>query len=282
MVKISLSVDPDKTKVLSRLKTKPKTVGPEPRVGDKATHVGIVLDSSGSMGVLKAEVIGGYNRQAATIRENASKGGNTDVSLVTFGEDVGNVREKYRLQPVETLEDLTEHTYDPSGFTPMYDGIGTMLNIREPLDREGDVGFLVVILTDGLENASSEFTQSQIRERVKRLESTGRWTFAFIGANVDLDQVTQATGVAQTLAFEASRAGTREAFANMAYSHQAYFANRSMGVTSSENYWQRPDDTVAKEERTLKQLGVFGNVLPTGTSVKSTMEAPEKEQEEVY
>ena len=70
----------------------------------------------------------------------------------------------------DALVPLNMDTYIPNGVTPMYDCIGMALQDLEQHDEEGDLGFLFVVISDGLENSSKEWTADRIAEKVKNLE----------------------------------------------------------------------------------------------------------------
>lgn len=176
----------------------------------------------------KQQTIDGFNEQVNAIKKNAWKGGKTDVSLFKFGSAPDSrPQEVYFEENVSELEKLTSETYQPFGNTPMYDAIGMALNRVEALDQKGNVGFLVVVVSDGQENASSEFTSAAIAERTKRLQATGKYTFVYIGANQDLTKVQQTFGFAagNMRAYAATPVGTATMWQSNAISTAAYFTS---------------------------------------------------------
>jgi hypothetical protein len=94
--------------------------------------------------------------------------------------------------PVATLADLTHETYQPHGWTALLDAVGTAIRQLETYDADA---YIVLIVTDGAENHSREFTAAQIRELVTQKEATGTWTFVFLGANIDAWAVAQTLGM---------------------------------------------------------------------------------------
>jgi hypothetical protein len=106
------------------------------------------------------------------------------VTAVTFS-DVGTkdrVRYLCRNSPVTDMPYLDEENYVPNGMTPLFDAVGqaVMTLGNEKADR-----YLVVILTDGAENASKEYNRFNIQSLVTGKEQTDKWTFVFIGAGID-------------------------------------------------------------------------------------------------
>lgn len=178
----------------------------------KSVQVAIVLDRSGSMEECRDETISGFNEYVAEIRRTARQEGlNARVSLVTFNDEVTPV---YWFAPVDRLQPIDHTSYVPGGTTAMLDAVGTTIArlIGQESDAEGHV--LVCIISDGLENASREYTASAIAKRVRDLQATGRWTFTYLGSNQDLAKASANLGVPETnmAAYSSTPAGTRQAW----------------------------------------------------------------------
>lgn len=147
------------------------------------THVLMVTDMSGSMNRTAAVVRSGFNEYVQDLvkPEKSMKFRvtsvlfNTDVVIHARNEDPANVH------PLDVLN------YQPRGMTALFDATGTALTnlktILEPMKKRDKV--FVVIQTDGLENASREWTLEALRGLIDSLEATGQWGFLFIGAGPD-------------------------------------------------------------------------------------------------
>ena len=141
-------------------------------------HVIFVVDESGSMYGSVADVIGGYKK---TIEEQkAVKDGECIVSMYKFSS---TVEEVYLGKKVEDVGDLD---YSPGGMTKLYDGIGTAVdNVGKWLNKmdedEKPSKNLVVIITDGEENYSTEYSLDKIREMIKHQEDKYDWSFVYLG-----------------------------------------------------------------------------------------------------
>ena len=102
--------------------------------------------------------------------------------------------------------------FEPRGSTPLFDALGQMLDRAE---AAGGVGAdqLVVVLTDGEENASRRWTREAVFDRISRLQEQG-WTFVFLGANQDSYATGAALGVqsGSTSNFRADREGVARAY----------------------------------------------------------------------
>lgn len=159
----------------------------------------LILDRSGSMSDCVETTINGFNEQVRKVREIAREfpDQNLEMSLTFFNHDVNNVFKN--LSP-EKVELLNTRLYSTSGSTALFDAIGkTIFQIENEMKAKGDRPTdtaVVIIITDGYENASRLFSLKDIRESIMRLEATGRWTFSFLGATLD------AVDVAEKMAFQ--------------------------------------------------------------------------------
>jgi hypothetical protein len=148
------------------------------------TDITIVLDRSGSMDLVRADTIGGFN----SFVENQKSGpGKCNLTLVQFSD---NYEVTYKDRPITEAPLLTNTTFSPFGFTSLFDAVGRSIkergthyaNMKES-ERPGKV--LFVIITDGEENASKEYKLDQIKNMIQDQTKTYNWTFVFLGAYGD-------------------------------------------------------------------------------------------------
>jgi uncharacterized protein YegL len=145
---------------------------------DKLIHVAFIIDSSGSMSGSESDVIGGFKK---TIEEQkAVKDGECIVTLYEFASDVKQV---YLGKALDKVEDLD---YNVGGMTRLYDGIGTAVdNIGKWLsnmdESERPSKNLIVIITDGGENSSTEYRLKDIKDRIKEQTEKYSWDFIYLG-----------------------------------------------------------------------------------------------------
>ena len=147
------------------------------------TYYQLILDASGSMSSMRIETLNAVNRQIEAIREMAAKNADQPirVSLTVFNTDTHKVFS--RLSP-DNVNLLTMRQYKTDGSTALLDAIGLSLSdLQESTGPEDDV--VVLILTDGEENASQYFSFKQIAGKIRALKKTERWTFSFLGADID-------------------------------------------------------------------------------------------------
>ena len=160
------------------------------------THLYFLLDRSGSMESIRTDVVGGFD---AFIAEQRELPGRCRVSLAQFDDQYEEV---YADRPIDGVPSLDLR---PRGSTAMLDAIGRLIvSTGErlaalPEDRRpGTV--LIGIMTDGMENASREFTRHQVRAMIKRQSSQYDWTFLYLGANQDAVEVGTDIGIDPGLA----------------------------------------------------------------------------------
>jgi uncharacterized protein YegL len=144
------------------------------------------------------------------------------VSLTTFNGI--SIQEKLFLQDATTLQPLTLADYCPTSMTPLHDAMGQSLSkLRQVLAATGaaDYQVLVTVLTDGEENASKEYSRPMIRQLVEQLKEQG-WTFAYIGANHDVDQAADGLAIGNKLAFKQNATQMDAMFAKERYARRRY------------------------------------------------------------
>jgi hypothetical protein len=176
------------------------------------TDITMVLDRSGSMQSIKDDTIGGFD---AFISEQRRLPGRCTVSLVQFD----NVYEE--VYTGRDIADVPSLALLPRGSTAMLDAIGRAVNATgarlAAMPEERRPGTVIVgIMTDGLENASREFTYPMVKALIEQQEQVYGWTFMYMGANQDAIEVGASLGVARDRSL--TYAGPKVAAAMGAYS----------------------------------------------------------------
>lgn len=142
--------------------------------------VTFVLDRSGSMEIRRQETVSGFNDWMKTMETFP---GDVIFSLLQFDSVGIDFLHKHRLlTSVDPLR-LTEEIYVPRQWTPLYDAIGkAIIETSKHLEgEENDVSVLIVIMTDGMENWSKEWSLQSIQDLIKSKTEEG-WTFTYLGA----------------------------------------------------------------------------------------------------
>ena len=175
--------------------------GNTPTAPNGTVHVAFVLDKSGSMQAVEEAVVEGFNDYLRELRE---QGGETLLSLTTFDTRFEHVCVG---EPLADVAELDSRSYRPDGCTALFDAIGhTVLRTEERLRADGrdEEKVLVVVMTDGLENSSTDYDAHAIAELVREYDERPNWTFVYLGAGHETIQVTR--DVAMAMSFKADNA----------------------------------------------------------------------------
>lgn len=193
----------------------------------------MILDKSGSMGDCIPNTLEGYNEQILKIRDLEKKYPEQEIclGLTIFNHEVCHLSFH---RPPAAARLLNNENYHPDGSTALLDAIG--LVVRQ-LERdveaqlaEYDTTVVVVILTDGHENASRQFRLSDISQTIARLEETGKWTFSFIGATLDAVDVAQSMAIKTQNSYTFDKADMKgRVFENLSRSMDTYFDKKRKG-----------------------------------------------------
>lgn len=217
---------------------------PRENSSDNYTHINIVLDKSGSMASTLNDTIGGFNQ---FLNDQKEIDGRASITFVQFN---GSYDVQKDMEPLEDIEDLTRSTYTPSGGTALLDAIGSTINrvesqIEEMEDAPDRVIF--VIITDGEENSSREFSRENIFEMIQRKEDEDNWNFVFIGANQDAIQAGRGMGVraGNALTYASSDIGTQAMYTSLSRGMTGY---RSSAVVDASMDYFSAEDREAQEE----------------------------------
>jgi uncharacterized protein YegL len=148
------------------------------------TEIICVVDRSGSMaeGGKAIEAINGFN---SLLEDQKKVPGQAKMTYIQFDTEYDVV---HNAKPITEIPYLTDKTYRPRGMTALLDAVGrTILEVGLRLDKTPDADrpgkVIVVILTDGLENSSHEFTRARIKEMVEHQTNKYGWQFIYLGAD---------------------------------------------------------------------------------------------------
>ena len=177
------------------------------------TEIIILTDSSGSMASIKSDAEGGVNN---FIREQKAIEGEARVTNVLFNTITQTL---YKGTPIDQVHE--NFAIAPCGGTALLDAIGSTL--EEQAKRIHDEKWadivIFVIVTDGEENASRKYEQSQIKQMIEHAQGNG-WTFIFLAANQDAFKVGGSFGIQASNRhnFSADSQGTLRAYATISAS----------------------------------------------------------------
>ena len=148
------------------------------------TEIVFILDRSGSMAGLEDDTIGGFN---AMIQKQKEEDGEAYISTILFDSHTEVIHDRVEIQQVVPM---TRKEYYVRGCTALLDAVGKAIrhigNVHK-YAREEDrpEKTLFVITTDGMENASREYTYEQVNTQIARQKEKYGWEFLFLGANID-------------------------------------------------------------------------------------------------
>ena len=183
-------------------------------------EIAFVLDETGSMHDIKEDTIGGFNQWLEEQKQVDIE--ETRFSLVLFSKVHGErmYRMMYEGALIQDVRELDESTYRPRGTTPLLDAMGmTIDSLGSRLDKmdqdDKPEKVIVVILTDGLENASEEYTLERVKEMVTHQQEKYGWRFIFLGCGIDAFAAGAQMGIRQAMTRRHDRSGkgVREAYA---------------------------------------------------------------------
>ncbi len=205
------------------------------------TDITVVLDRSGSMASVRDDTIGGFN---SFLEEQKSVPGLARVSLVQFDDKYEIV---YECRDVQDAPLLSAQTFVPRGSTALLDAIGrtmTATGVRlAALPEEGrPEKVLLVVMTDGEENASHEFSGSQIFDMITHQREKYAWEVVFIGANQDAVVTGASYGLpaASALDYAATPAGTRHALSVLSKATSKMRGRKTM-ESAAEDFFSAED-----------------------------------------
>ena len=179
------------------------------RISNTVTQLVFILDRCGSMSGLEADTFGGFN---AMIEKQKKQKGECYVSTVLFDGVSEVLHDRVRLSEIKPM---TDKDYTVRGCTALIDALGGAIhhigNIHK-YARPEDVpeNTMVVITTDGMENASRKYSSEKVKAMIERQKQKYGWEFLFIGANIDAVETAARYGIGADRAvnYNADKKGT--------------------------------------------------------------------------
>jgi len=171
-----------------------------------ANHMELVfiLDRSGSMAGLESDTIGGFNSmlQKQQADQADTPPGGCRITTILFDDKYEVLHDRI---DVKAVGKITEREYFVRGNTALLDAVGTTINKISGVQKNTSEEFradkvLFVITTDGMENASREFSYDDIKAMIERQKTEHNWEFIFLGANIDAVEVAGRVGIAPSRA----------------------------------------------------------------------------------
>lgn len=166
----------------------------ENTVKKNLTELVFILDRSGSMFNLVSDTIGGFN---SMIESQKKELGEAYVTTVLFDDYYELLHDHINLREIHPI---TDEEYYVRGCTALLDAIGKTINsigarLNDTPEDERPDKVIFVIMTDGYENKSKEFTKSQVKEMVEHQQNKYSWTFMFLGSDIDAVAEAKSLGI---------------------------------------------------------------------------------------
>ena len=175
----------------------------------KGTTVSFILDSSGSMGSVHKDTVDGFNDYINELKTDSSE---TILRLQTFNSNHFDV--SFEFNNIIKIPKMQYENFSPEGMTPLLDSVGRAINETSKFIEENDRDnsqVIFTVMTDGLENSSTEFSIGHIKEMISEKEKLG-WQFTYLGANHDVWSVAKRFGLKNENIHRYSASNPKEAF----------------------------------------------------------------------
>jgi len=200
------------------------------------TELVFILDRSGSMSGLESDTIGGFN---GMLEKQKKEPGEAIVTTVLFDDRYELLHDRINLRGIAPI---TEKEYYVRGSTALLDAVGRTINKivnvqKHTSEDERAEHVMFVIITDGMENASREFSYEKVRQMIEHQKNKYGWEFIFLGANIDAVATAERFGISKDRAanYNADGEGTLLNYAVVSQTVSCFRTNKKI----SEN-WKAP------------------------------------------
>jgi len=227
------------------------------------THISMVIDRSGSMESIRGDTIEGLN---TFLDEQRKTPDNTRITYVQFDDQYEVV---YDNVEVQFIPRITRETFVPRNMTALLDAIGKTINrtasfIAALPEYERPNKIIFVIVTDGHENASRNFTRDAVHELVTAKQKED-WQFVFLAANQDAIATGSSYGIRGTsnMTYTAGKTGVKNVFAAISLKAADYSAGNISNIDfdARERYLSTGDSQSAQEAALAQYAAATGKTL---------------------
>lgn len=160
-----------------------------------ATELVFILDKSGSMAGLESDTIGGFN---SMLQKQKALEGECRITTVLFDNRYELLHDRIDIRAVRPM---SEREYQVGGSTALLDAIGRTIHKlvgvqRNTAEKYRAEKVMFVIITDGAENSSQEYSAQKIKAMIEHEKGKYGWEFVFLGANIDAVETASRFGIA--------------------------------------------------------------------------------------
>jgi hypothetical protein len=223
------------------------------------THIICVLDRSGSMSGIISDSIGGFNQFLKDQKKLPDK---ATITVHLFDDRHDCI---YDCVDIQNAQELTEAVWSPRGTTALYDAIGKAINKDKQrfaaLGTEKPSKVLVCVVTDGFENASTEYRRQDIQKLIRQCEDED-WNFIYLAANQDAFAVGQSFGIApgNTFTYQATSDGVRHMSATLNCASTSY-----RGMSAKSANFKKMSKSLINDDPNKDDLKNAGDLNIVGT-----------------
>ena len=156
------------------------------------TEMVFILDKSGSMAGLEDDTIGGFN---SMLEKQRALPGEATATTVLFDSVVSWLHDG---RSIMSIDPMTRRDYIAGGCTALLDAVGTTIatvHRRQKNMKDKPDHTVFVIITDGAENSSREFSYHKVQKMIRSRRKNSGWEFIFLGANIDATETASSLGI---------------------------------------------------------------------------------------
>ena len=208
----------------------------------------VVLARSGSMAAIANDTIGGFNR---FLEDQKKVPGSCTFTLHQFDHEFETVIDS---KPIASAEPLTGKTFVPRGNTALLDAVGraikdTGLRLEKAKDHDRAGKVIFVVITDGHENASHEFTHAVVKGMIDHQTSKYSWQFVYLGATADAFDVGTGMGfvASNVMRSVANAVGTHAMYSSVSDNTTAYRVGAVASMAFTDEDKKKQADAEAKK-----------------------------------
>lgn len=206
------------------------------------TSINVIIDRSGSMASLTNETVTGYN---TFVNDQKALPGDAMFTLCLFNTRFSIPYDCVKLADIPAL---TAEVYAPGGYTALLDAVGNTINqvgakLNAMPEEERPSKVIFLIITDGEENASREYSADQIQSMISHQKDKYNWEFVFMGANIDAVKAGTSLGVSarNSVTYGANSIGTKNLYADITKGVSSYRRSKSSGPI---DFFNQPDPVI--------------------------------------
>ncbi len=175
-----------------------------------------IQDRSGSMQSVWEETLSGFKAFVNRLQQEGPRDGiEYTFSLTAFDTLLDHPYREHQILEVNAQQ---LENFPPRGSTALYDAVGeTISKVNSKADK-----FMAVIVTDGHENSSREWTKDKVRKLIEDKLALGNWAFLYLGTQPETWDDAEAMGVGRSSSASYTRTRAREAYrtsADAVHSH---------------------------------------------------------------